>query len=307
MAAGGVASEQAVPIADRRLPCYDPRVNGAASPTVSIVIPCYNEEVNLQAGCLAHVAAYAEQAGDILEVLVVDDGSADRSRDLVAALAVANPKLRLLAEPHRGKAGAVIAGILAARGTYVLFTDMDQATPIGELDKLRPYFQQNYDVVVGSRRGRRAGAPLVRRLMATGFIMLRRLILDLGAVTDTQCGFKALKTNLARTVCERLRIFRPGVQQASGAAVTAGFDAELLFVARRLGARTVEVPVTWHYVGTRRVPPLRESWRGVKGLLLIRAAAARGDYHRAASVTSVAEAAVLQPSDDQPRAAAPPT
>ncbi len=298
-------------MADRHLPCYDPRVYGAAFPTVSIVIPCYNEEVNLQAGCLAHVAAYAEQAGDILEVLVVDDGSADRSRDLVAALAVANPKLRLLAEPHRGKAGAVIAGILAASGTYVLFTDMDQATPIEELEKLRPYFRQDYDVVVGSRRGRRAGAPLVRRLMATGFIMLRRLILDLGAVTDTQCGFKALRTDLARTVCERLRIFRPGVQQASGAAVTAGFDAELLFVARRLGARTVEVPVTWHYVGTRRVHPLRESWRGLKGLLLIRAAAARGDYARAVSVTPITRAALpaetVETSDDRPRAAVPPS
>jgi dolichyl-phosphate beta-glucosyltransferase len=299
-----------MPIAHRRLPCYDPRVSSARQPTVSVVIPCYNEETNLQAGCLAHVAAYAQQTGDILEVLVVDDGSADASRDRVAAVAQTHPKLQLLAEPHRGKAGAVIAGILAARGTYVLFTDMDQATPIEELDKLRPYFQENFDVVVGSRRGRRAGAPLVRRLMATGFIMLRRLILDLGGVTDTQCGFKSLKTDMARAVCERLRIFRPGVRQASGAAVTAGFDAELLFVARRLGARTVEVPVTWHYVGTRRVHPLRESWRGLKGLLLIRAAAARGDYERPASVPSLSEAAV--PADgvdtptDRPRAAAPP-
>jgi len=298
-------------IAERRLPCYDPQVNGARHPTVSIVIPCYNEEANLHAGCLARVAAYAQQAGDIIEVLVVDDGSADGSRDLVTALAATHPKLRLLAEPHRGKAGAVIAGILAARATYVLFTDMDQATPIEELDKLRPYLQQNYDVVVGSRKGRRAGAPLVRRLMATGFIMLRRLVLDLGGVTDTQCGFKSLKSDVARAVCGRLRIFRPGVQQASGAAVTAGFDAELLFVARRLGARTVEVPVTWHYVGTRRVHPLRESWRGLKSLLLIRAAAARGDYDRAPSVVSDTDAAVgasaLQASEDRSRAAAPPT
>lgn len=285
-------------------------MNGVRGPTVSIVIPCYNEEVNLRAGCLAQVALYAEQADDIAEVLVADDGSADASRDLVASLAGTYGKLRLLAEPHRGKAGAVIAGIMAARGTYVLFTDMDQATPIAELDKLRPYLQQGYDVIVGSRMGRRAGAPLVRRLMATGFIMLRRLILDLGQVTDTQCGFKSLKTDVARAVCERLRIFRPGVQQASGAAVTAGFDAELLFVARRLGARAVEVPVTWHYVGTRRVHPLRESWRGLKGLLLIRAASARGEYDGAIALPSATQAAsqteALSPSE-RPRAAAPPS
>ena len=291
------------------MPCYDPRVSGAGGPTVSIVIPCYNEEGNLQAGCLAHVAAYAEQANDIAEVLVVDDGSADASRALIAGLAAKYPKLRLLAEPHRGKAGAVIAGILAAHGTYVLFTDMDQATPIEELDKLRPYVQRSYDVIVGSRMGHRAGAPLVRRLMATGFIMLRRLILDLGQVTDTQCGFKSLKTDVARAICDRLRVFRPGVQQASGAAVTAGFDAELLFVARRMGARTVEVPVTWHYVGTRRVHPLRESWRGLKGLLLIRAAARRGDYDGAASLASVTEAAsqTAVGAPERPGAAAPPS
>ncbi len=297
------------PIAHRGQPCYDPPVSGERGPTVSIVIPCYNEEANLHAGCLAHVAAYAQAAGDVLEVLVVDDGSADASRDLVTALAAAHPKLRLLAEPHRGKAGAVIAGILAARAAYVLFTDMDQATPIEELDKLRPYLRQGYDVIVGSRLGRRAGAPLVRRLMATGFILLRRFILDLGAVTDTQCGFKSLKADVARAVCERLRVFRPGVSQASGAAVTAGFDAELLFVARRMGARIIEVPVTWHYVGTRRVHPLRESWRGLKGLLLIRAAAARGEYAGAAGAFAVADspsqAEAVTPSE-RPRAAVPP-
>jgi glycosyltransferase involved in cell wall biosynthesis len=283
-------------------------VSGERGPTVSIVIPCYNEEANLQAGCLAHVAAYAQAAGDVLEVLVVDDGSADASRDLVAALA-AHPKLRLLPEPHRGKAGAVIAGILAARGTHVLFTDMDQATPIEELDKLRPYLRQDFDVIVGSRLGRRAGAPLVRRLMATGFIMLRRFILDLGEVTDTQCGFKSLKTDVARAVCERLRIFRPGVSQARGAAVTAGFDAELLFVARRMGARIIEVPVTWHYVGTRRVRPLRESWRGLKGLLLIRAAAARGEYDGAARMPSATGSAAQTGTvggSERSRVAAPP-
>ncbi len=255
-------------------------MSGERGPSVSIVVPCYNEEANLRAGSLAHVLTYADRADDIREVLVVDDGSTDASRSLVADIGRRHAKLRLLAEPHRGKAGAVIAGIQAADADYVLFTDMDQATPIEEIERVRPYLISGYDLVAGSRSGRRTGAPLIRKLMASGFILIRRLILDVGAVTDTQCGFKCIRTTLAKRICENLRIYRPGVQQASGATVTAAFDAELLFVARRLGARIVEVPVNWHYVGTRRVHAIQESWRGLRGLLEIRATSARGDYDR---------------------------
>jgi glycosyltransferase involved in cell wall biosynthesis len=256
-------------------------VSGERGPAVSIVVPCYNEAANLRAGALTHVGGYAEHADDVLEVLVVDDGSTDESRDLVGGIAAKYPKMRLVSEPHRGKAGAVIAGIMAARGEYVLFTDMDQATPIEELEKFRPHLREGVDVVVGSRMGRRAGAPFVRKLMARGFMVVRGLILDLGRVSDTQCGFKALRADLARTICRKLRVFRPDAVQASGATVTAGFDAEVIFLARRLGASVREVPVNWHYVGTRRVHPLKESWRGIKGLWQIRTAARNGDYEAA--------------------------
>ena len=179
-------------------------MSGERGPSVSVVVPCYNEETNLRAGCLTHVAIYAERADDIVEVLVVDDGSVDASRDLVRALAARHPKVRLLAEPHRGKAGAVIAGIRGAAGNYVLFTDMDQATPIEEIEKFRPKLAAGYDVVVGSRHGRQ-GAPPVRKLMATGFMVVRRLIVDVGHVSDTQCGFKALRAPIARSICDQLR------------------------------------------------------------------------------------------------------
>jgi dolichyl-phosphate beta-glucosyltransferase len=289
-------------------------VSGERGPSVSIVIPCYNEEANLRAGALTHVALYAERADDVAEVLIVDDGSTDASRALITALAAKHPKLRMLAEPHRGKAGAVVAGIVAAQAEFVLFTDMDQATPIEELEKLRPLLSQGYDVLVGSRAGHRQGAPLVRKLMATGFVLVRRLILDVGDVSDTQCGFKALRSDLARRVVSQLRVFRPGVQQATGATVTAGFDAELLFVARRLGARIREVPVNWHYVGTRRVHPVKESWRGFKSLLMIRRGQLRGDYDRPAPTTSDPETppsaesstgAAPTPRSDESRVAAP--
>jgi dolichyl-phosphate beta-glucosyltransferase len=262
-------------------------VSGERGPSLSIVVPCYNESANLRAGSLSHVGAYAERADDIAEVLVVDDGSVDESRELVAEAAAKYPKLRLLPEPHRGKAGAVIAGIMSARGDYVLFTDMDQATPIEELEKFRAHLRRGIDVVVGSRMGHRAGAPLVRKLMASGYILVRSFILDLGSVTDTQCGFKALRSDLARTICRTLRVFRPDAVQASGPTVTAGFDAEMIYIARRLGASIKEVPVNWHYVGTRRVHPIKESWRSLKGLWQINRAASRGDYAVEASPSRV--------------------
>ncbi len=251
---------------------------GAERATISILIPCYNEEANLTAGCLDQVVAYCtREAPDVVEILVIDDGSSDRSRDLIAQVATRAPIVRLLSEPHRGKSGAVIAGIRAASGEFALFTDMDQATPIDELAGFRERIAAGYDVIVGSRAGR-SGAPIVRKLMAAGFSALRDLILDLGGVRDTQCGFKALRTDVANRIVDRLRVFRPGVRHARGAAVTAGFDAELLFIARRLGARIIEVPVHWRYVGTRRVHPLRESWRGIGGLLAIRREDLRGGY-----------------------------
>ncbi len=247
-------------------------------PSVSVVMPCYDEEANLRRGALECVARFAESVGYCHEVLLVDDGSRDASADLAERIAAVHPKLRVLREPHRGKAGAIVAGVFAARGDYVLFCDVDQATPIEELERLRPYMVQGFDVVVGSRAGRRAGAPLVRRLMARGYILLRRLILDLGEITDSQCGFKAFRREAMLRICQSLQVYRPGEQQAKGATVTAAFDAELLFLARRLGYTTKEVPVRWHHVGTRRVHPLVESWRGLRGLLRIRLNAWRGKY-----------------------------
>jgi hypothetical protein len=182
-----------------------------------------------------------------------------------------------LEKKHQGKAGTVIAGMMAANGELVLFSDLDQATPINQLEKLLPYIDQGYDVVIGSRKGRRKGAPLLRRLMGPGFMLLRNLILGLKGIEDTQCGFKLFKGEAARQIFSRLKIFG-GNKQVSGPRVTAGFDVEALFVASKLNYKIKEVPVEWHYVDTRRVSPIMDSLDALLDILRIKYYSLAGLY-----------------------------
>lgn len=244
-------------------------------PYLSVVIPAYNEEKNINSGVLDEVYDYLKKQKYSWEVLLVDDGSIDHTLNLLESFSQSHKNFRVLAEPHRGKAGTVIAGMLASNGEIVLFTDMDQATPIKEIEKLLPKFEEGYDGAIGSRGGRE-GAPLVRKVMAFGFAALRTLILRL-PYNDTQCGFKAFKNAAAKKIFERMRVFKEE-QNVKGAAVTAGFDLEVLYIARKLGIKVAEVPVTWHHKGTVRVSPIRDSWQGLRDLFKVRINAFLGKY-----------------------------
>lgn len=243
---------------------------------LSIIIPCYNEERNIRLGALENVAHFLEKKDYPYEVIIVDDGSKDQSRKLIKDFINDHAKFRLLAKPHQGKAATVIAGILAALGAHILFTDLDQATPIGEIDKIMPWFGKNYDLVIGSRNRTRRGAPILRRTMARGFMILRNLILNLG-IKDTQCGFKAFKREIALNIIPRLKVYDPGYK-AQGSTVTAGFDVEFLYIAKLLNYRIVEVPVEWHYQETRHINPVKDSWEGLVDLIRIRWNSLRGVY-----------------------------
>jgi glycosyltransferase involved in cell wall biosynthesis len=251
----------------------------AAPPSLSVVIPAYNESENIRRGALDKVVAYLATRDGGYELLVVDDGSEDDTAALAEAYAATHPGVRVLRNPHRGKAHTVVTGLLAAAGEIILFTDMDQATPITEVERLLPWFAQGYDLVIGSRGTTRRNAPFTRRLMSRGQVILRDLILDIGPITDTQCGFKAFRRTPIHHVIEHLAVYDPRHETPiEGAAVTAGFDVELLYVARHLGYRVREVPVAWDYQLTRRVNLLRDSLRGLRDLLRIRSAARRGAY-----------------------------
>lgn len=246
-------------------------------PFLSIVIPAYNEETNIRLGALEKVAKYLTSLTYTWELVIVDDGSRDATAKLIEDFVAQNAHCRLIKNPHRGKAGTVITGIVSSLGDIVLFTDLDQATPIREIEKVLPWFEKGYDVVIGSREGRREGAPLLRRLMARGFMTLRTHILGLKGISDTQCGFKAFKGSAIRSILDRLSLY--GKQKSvTGAMVTAGFDIEVLFLASTLGFRIKEVPVEWHYVETRRVNPIADTIQGLRDIIQIRINAWTGVY-----------------------------
>ncbi len=247
------------------------------SPFLSIVIPSYNEETNIRLGSLDKVSRYLEKQSYTWEAILVDDGSTDKSPLLMDAFAKANPGFSVLHNPHRGKAETVVSGVMKAKGSIVLFSDLDQATPIAELEKVLPWFDKGYDVVIGSRNRRREGAPLSRVIMARGFMVLRGIILGLKGITDTQCGFKAFKRYVAKDIFSRLRLYGQN-QQVQGPMVTAGFDIEALFLAKKLGFKIKEVPVEWHYVETRRVNPIKDSLQGFFDMIKIRINELQGKY-----------------------------
>ncbi len=242
---------------------------------ISVVIPAYNEEKSLKKGSLLEVDQYLGSQKYPWEVLVVDDGSQDKTPDIVEKFTTSHPGFQLLPQPHRGKGGTVIAGMLKAKGDIVLFSDMDQATPITQLAKVLPKFDEGYDIVIGSRTGRQ-GAPLVRKAMAYGFSILRFLVLRL-PYKDTQCGFKAFSKSASQEIFKRMKIFNEKMR-TEGASVTAGFDLEILYLARKLGFRVSEVPVEWHHKEGTKVNPLKDSWEGFRDLMRVRFNALKGVY-----------------------------
>lgn len=246
---------------------------------LSVVIPSYDEMANLQKGVLDKVEHFLSKKNYSYEIIIVDDGSTDGSAEFVREFSSNNPKFRIIENSHLGKAGAVTAGILYAKGSYVLFSDMDQATPIEEIDKLLPSFNNGFDIVIGSRNSQRRGAPWTRVLMAKGMVFLRILLVGIHGISDTQCGFKMFRHDVAQKLFKKMSELHNNFQKVSGSNVSAGFDVELLYIAQRMGYKIKEVSVNWLYVETRRVNPIKDSLAGVIDLIRIKLKALKGEYN----------------------------
>lgn len=238
---------------------------------LSVVIPCYDEMANLRKGVLEKVKAFLDKKNISYEVIVVDDGSKDGSIEFIRQFARENKSFQLIENKHTGKAGAVTAGMLKAVGKYVLFTDMDQATPIEEVDNLLPYLESGkYQVAIGSRTIGELGYPLSRRVLHEVGISLRKIVVGLPEIFDTQCGFKLFTHESAQICFSQLSKIHQGFKEISNSAVQYGFDVEILLIAENKNYAIKEVPVHWLYVESRRVSPMRDSIDGVLNLFRIR-------------------------------------
>jgi len=216
--------------------------NEQAETYLSVVIPCYNEEKNLRRGVLDEVHHYLSLQSYSWEVIIVNDESTDESEKLVERFVADKSNISLFDIPHGGKPAAVWAGIQKARGEVVLFTDMDQSTPLREVEALLPWYAKGYDVVIGSRGTEREGFSIIRRLGSFVFRTLRRLIL-LRDISDTQCGFKSCRREAALEVFPKLQFFKQE-DRPKGWKVSA-YDVELLHLFEKAGYSSKEIEVEW--------------------------------------------------------------
>ncbi|MCA9876572.1 MAG: glycosyltransferase family 2 protein [Thermomicrobiales bacterium] len=247
-------------------------------PSLSLVVPAYNEAERIEATIVAASAWLCRQPYRT-ELIVVDDGSSDDTAALAEAALAGCPAGYLVRVPHGGKAAAVRAGMLSSTMEQIAFSDADLATPLDFLNDLRVAVASGADVAIGSREGEgadRVGEPRYRHLMGRVFNSLVRVLL-LPGIHDTQCGFKLFGAPVARDILRRSRLYAGEPRGVAGPRVTA-FDVELLVIARARGYRIAAVPVVWTYGEGSKVRPAHDTWHNLRDVLHVWINAKRGRY-----------------------------
>jgi dolichyl-phosphate beta-glucosyltransferase len=239
---------------------------------ISVVIPAYNES-KVISETLNKLAEYFENKPYLFEFIIVNDCSTDQTADLVKSLSALKPFIRLINnQSNMGKGFSVKSGVLAARGDYVLFQDADLSTPIVELEKMLPLLADGCDVTIGSRALAESKFFVkqhwLRQSMGKTFNIFVKLLFFSG-INDTQCGFKCFKKEAAQ------RIF--SLQRLSGFC----FDVEILYIAKKLGFKIREMPVSWSNRRDSRVRIYRDSLKMFCDLFRIKANQLLGRYNEA--------------------------
>lgn len=217
---------------------------------------------------LEQVFAFLEKQSYEAEVIVVENGSTDKTFEIAETYSGSHGNLRVLRESQRGKGLAVRRGMLEAQGRYRFMCDADLSMPIQEVSKFLPPALTNFDIAIGSREAKgavRYREPPYRHLGGRLINLIIRVLI-LPELQDTQCGFKCFRDEIAEDLFRR--------QRQTGWS----FDIEILFIARRKKYRTVEVPIDWYYRTESKVNAVQDALRMIKDIFHIRADARRGWY-----------------------------
>lgn len=234
---------------------------------LSVIIPAFNEEKRLPK-TLEEIDKYLSKQNFEYEIIVVNDGSKDKTREVVREKMAKMKNLKLIDnKENQGKGAVVRQGMLGAKGEFRLFTDADNSTSIDQVEKMWPEFEKGFDIVIGSReiKGAILDPPqnLFRRFVGEGFKIFRKIVLGLWAIQDTQCGFKCFTKRATEDIFPRCQINR------------FAFDPEILLIGKKLGYKIKEVPVYWRNDPESKVKfkaifnmaldLLRIKWRAIRG------------------------------------------
>ena len=205
---------------------------------LSVIIPAYKEEKRITK-TLQEIDKYLSQQSYGYEILVIDDGSPDKTVEVVQSFIPTIKNLQVItSEENHGKGYSVRLGMMQAKGKYCLFTDADNSTSIDQVEKMWPNFENGFDVVIGSRDVKGAISdppqPWIRHVVtAESFKLLRKIVVGVWGVEDSQCGFKALKKSVVENIIPTCKIDR------------FAFDPEILILAEKAGYKIKEMPVYW--------------------------------------------------------------
>lgn len=236
---------------------------------LSVIVPCYNEEKRFKSG-FTHYYNFLKKQKYTWELILVNDGSSDKTLKLMKTHAKSKKNIKIVSyTKNQGKGYAVCQGIKTAKGAYVLFTDIDHSVPINTIASFYPYFEKGFQIVTGSRRVR--GAKIVihqnffRETLGRGFTLLVRFLIDF-KIRDATCGFKAFENKVAKKIANSISVY------------DWAFDAEILFVAKKLKLKLAQAPVAWSDVGGSKVSLKKDVLRSLFGLVKIRLNDLQGKY-----------------------------
>jgi dolichyl-phosphate beta-glucosyltransferase len=237
------------------------------APFLSIIIPAYNEEGRLP-HTLEQVLGFLQKQAYSFEILVIENGSSDRTFETAQEFASRHPSLRVFREEQRGKGNAIRRGMLTARGEWRFICDADLSMPIEELSKFLPPALGDFKIAIGSREAPgaiRYNEPYYRHLGGRAINLVIRLFI-LPGMNDTQCGFKCFRADTAEALFRQQTL--PGWS----------FDIEILYLARRKKIPIYEIPIRWYFYPDSKVNAVRDALRMVGDIFRIHFNTLRGKY-----------------------------